>query len=164
MKSAALGLLTLVLCASGAQAETPAPEGEQAEVRQAIADYCEAVSDAAADRRMATQMASLKDLEARVEESITRLEQEKAALEALIKRREELRDLARKELVEIYAGMDPEQASRQMEQLDVKLASSVLRQLKPRVASAILSEMSPERAAKLAKMIASAAQTPKDEQ
>lgn len=111
---------------------------------------------------MALQAATLKDLQAKVTDGLNRLEQEKAALEALIKKREELRTLARKELVEIYAGMDPEAASLQMAQLDVRLASSVLRQLKPRQASAILNEMEPELAAKIAKAVASAARDGKE--
>lgn len=155
-------LAALCLAATQACAETPGPETDPPDISEVVAEYCLSIRDAAAERRMATQTAALKELEAKVDDALARLEREKAAIEALIKRREELRNLARKELVEIYAGMDPEVASTQMEQLDVRLASSVLRQLKPRQASAILNEMNPELAAKIARLVASAAREDKD--
>lgn len=133
------------------------------EVRQAIEDYCLSISDAAAERRMATKTASFEKLEKRLEERMTRLEEEKTALEALIAKREEIRNLATKELVEIYAGMPPEAAAAQMEKLDIRLASSVLRQLKPRQASAILSEVKPDLAAQMMRVLASAAQPAPEE-
>jgi len=139
-------------------AQSPAIEQATPEVRQAIEDYCLSISDAAAERRMATRTAALEKLEKQLEERITRLEEEKAALEALMAKREEIRNLAKKELVEIYAGMPPEAAAAQMEKLDIRLASSVLRQLKPRQASAILSEVEPQLAAQMMRVIASAAQ------
>ena len=157
-------LTALCLAAAQACAETSGEETAPADVRQVVEEYCLAVRDAAAERRMATQTAALKELEAKVNAAIERLEREKTAIEALIKRREELRNLARKELVDIYAGMDPEAASSQMEQLDLRLASSVLRQLKPRQASAILTEMDPELAARIARMVASAARDGKETQ
>jgi flagellar motility protein MotE (MotC chaperone) len=158
--------ITAVLCLAAPElaAETPPAEGNAGDIRQVIEEYCVAVSDAAAERRMVNQTTALKELEARMEEKIKLLEQEKSALEVLLKRREDLRNLAKRELVEIYAVMDAEAASQQLEQLDVRLASSVLRQLKPRQASAILNEMNPETAARMAKVIASAAPGRKEEQ
>lgn len=150
--------LTFLAAPVDMHAETSAKEKEQPEIQKIIEDYCVAVSDIATERRLANQNAILKELESRVQEGIARLEQTKAELEALLKRREELRNLAQKELVDIYSGMDPEAASRQLEKLDVRLASSVVRQLKSRQASAILSEMNPEFAASMAKIIASVAQ------
>jgi flagellar motility protein MotE (MotC chaperone) len=144
-------------------ADTTAASANEAEIRKVIEEYCVAISDMAAERRMATQSAMLKELEARVEDKIARLEQKKGELETLLKRREDLRGLARQELVEIYAGMEPEIASIQLEKLDVQLASSVLRQLKPRQASAILNEMNPDFAARMAKTIASAARNGKED-
>ena len=140
-------------------ADAPANETD---IRQVIEEYCVAISDAAAERRMAIQSAILKELEARVEDKIARLDQ-KSELETLLKRREDLRGLARQELVDIYAGMEPEVASIQLEKLDVRLASSVLRQLKPRQASAILNEMNPDFAARMAKTIASASRSGKED-
>jgi flagellar motility protein MotE (MotC chaperone) len=158
--------ITAVLCLAAPElaAETPPAESNAGDIQQVIEEYCVAVSDAAAERRMVIQTTALKELEARMEEKIKLLEEEKSALEVLLKRREDLRNLAKRELVEIYAVMDAEAASQQLEQLDVRLASSVLRQLKPRQASAILNEMNPETAARMAKVIASAAPGGKEEQ
>lgn len=154
-------LLTAAFPASVAPGAAQSPVIDQAtpEVRQAIEDYCLSISDAAAERRMATQTAALEKLEKRLEERMSRLTEEKSALEALIAKREEIRNLAKKELVEIYAGMPPEAAAAQMEKLDIRLASSLLRQLKPRQASAILSEVEPELAAQMMRVLASAAQS-----
>jgi flagellar motility protein MotE (MotC chaperone) len=149
---------------SHAHAESSNADEDQNEIREIIEEYCVAVSDIAMEQRMATQSALLKALEAKVENGIARLEQRKSELEALLKRRDDLRNLAQKELVEIYSGMDPEAASLQLEKLDVRLASSVLRQLKPRQASAVLNEMNPEFAARMAKLIAIAAQSEKSGQ
>lgn len=106
---------------------------------------------------MAIQSAALKDLESKMQQRIEQLKQEKTELATLLKKREDMRSMAKKELVDIYANMDPEAASPQMAQLDPRLAASVLRQLKPRQASAILDEMTPDMAARLARMIASSA-------
>jgi flagellar motility protein MotE (MotC chaperone) len=164
MKGSTLLKGTLLLMAAflpGAgpvSAQSPVIEQATPEVRQAIEEYCLSISDAAAERRMATKTAALEKLEKRLEERMGRLEEEKTALEALIAKREEIRSLAKKELVDIYAGMPPEAAAAQMEKLDLRLASSVLRQMKPRQASAILSEVEPELAAQMMRVIASATQ------
>jgi flagellar motility protein MotE (MotC chaperone) len=155
-------LVSLWLSLASAPASTKETGAE--DLRKIIEEYCLAVSDAAAEQRMATQTAVLQALEAKVEERIGRLERQKIELESLLQRRDELRNLAKKELVDIYSGMDPEAASQQMAQLDLVLASSVLRQLKPRQASAILNEMKPDLAAGLARMIAASAQTGKEAQ
>lgn len=157
-------VLLLSSLATPAHTETPAADAGAADIQETIEKYCTTISDAATEQRMANQNAMLKELEAKVEEGIARLEQGKAELQDLLKRHEDLRNLARKELVEIYSGMEPEAASLQLEKLDVRLASSVLRQLKPRQASTILNEMDPDFAARMAKMIASAAQSGMDGQ
>lgn len=133
--------------AGGASATPP--------VETIIRDYCGLVADQASERRQALLKRSLSELETRVEDRLDELEKAKAELEVLIKRREDLRNLARKELVDIYAGMEPSIAAAQMEQVDVQLASSIIRQLKPRLASAILDETKPEFAARIVRLIAS---------
>jgi flagellar motility protein MotE (MotC chaperone) len=137
-------------------------DGKEASIQKVIQEYCIAVSDVATEQRMARQKEALVMLEKRVEEGILRLEQGKAELQELVKRRNELRSLARKELIDIYSGMEPEAASLQLQQLDVRLASSILRQLKPRQASSILNEMNPEFAARMAKLMTSAADSGKE--
>lgn len=126
-------------------------------IQKTIEEYCTSVSDLARERRAALQASALKELEAKVDDRLTLLEQKKQELDELIQKRTALRNLAEKELVDIYAGMDAEAAAAQMEKLDMRLASSVLRQLKPRQASAILDVMKPELAAGLVKLIAVAA-------
>lgn len=153
----------LLLISAPARADSARNGGVAPDLQKVVEEYCVAVSDAAAERRMAQQASSLQDLRARVEDRITRLEQAKAELESVIKRQEALRTLADQELVAMYSGMDPETAGAQMEKLGPALASSVLRQLKPRQASAILNEMKPELAAQLVKIIASASQTGRDQ-
>ena len=83
-----------------------------------------------------------------------RLEIERTAFENAIKQQEELRNLAQKEIVEIYAGMEPAVAAAQLEKIDPRIASSVIRQLKARQASAILDEATPEFAAKIVRILA----------
>ncbi len=156
----ALVLLTISLCAGEAPAvrsEAAAPQEKSVEA--IIEDYCTAVSDQAGEQRIARQMEALSDLQSKVEKRLADLEKAKTELQAQLDRREELRNLAQKELVDIYAGMDPAVAAEQMGKVDVRLASSVLRQLKPKQASAILDEMETKLAAKLVRYIAIATAT-----
>lgn len=154
MKSYRVVALSLLLV-TALQAEAARSEsGEDAQIQKAIETYCTSVSDLAAERRAARQTSALKELDAKVSERLDLLDQRTKDLAELIKKRNELRNLADKELVEIYAGVDAEAAAAQMEKLDFRLASSVLRQLKPRKASAILDVMKPELAALLIRTIA----------
>jgi flagellar motility protein MotE (MotC chaperone) len=154
--------IALVLCAyltpnSITFAETAAPEDKP--VQAVIEEYCTAVSDEAGEQRIAREKQSLNELQLKVEKRLNDLEKAKNDLQEQLDRREELRNLATTELVEIYAGMDPAAAAAQMDKVDTRLASSILRQLKPRVASAILDEMEPDLAARLVRYIAVATTT-----
>lgn len=142
-----------------ATAQEPVTSREGTEFRQVIEAYCGAVVDHVAERRAARQASALKELQGKVSDRLDLLEQRTQQLADLIRKRNELRDLASKELVDIYSGMDAEAAAAQMERLDLRLASSVLRQLKPRQASAILDVMKPELAAQMVRLIAVAAAT-----
>lgn len=152
-------LVSGVLWAAPVQA-TGTGSGEP-DLRKVVEDYCVSVSDLAAERRVARQATALKDLQAQVDDRLALLDQRTQELADLLHKRDELRNLAQKELVDIYAGMDSEAAAAQMEKLDMRLASSVLRQLKPRQASAILDVMKPDLAAQLVRLIAVAAQDEK---
>ncbi|MCA3554239.1 hypothetical protein [Aestuariivirga sp.] len=156
MMSMRLACTCLVLAELIAPAAAQQPSGspDKTELRKVIEEYCTAVTDLAAERRAARQAAALQELQAKVDARLTLLEDRARELADLIAKRDALRNLARKELVEIYAGMDPEAAAAQMEKLDMRLASSVLRQLKPRQASAILDVMKPELAAQMVRLIA----------
>lgn len=148
--SAALLFTSLTLCTSGAKAE----DVENSEITKTIEEYCTSISDLAAERRAARQASALKELQAKVESRIDELEQHTRGLAEVIQKREALRALAEKELVDIYSGVEAEAAAAQLERLDLPLASSVLRQLKPRQASAILNVMKPDLAAQLVRLIA----------
>lgn len=124
------------------------------DLRKVVEDYCTLVTDLAAERRVARQNASLKALQDKVDNRLNLLDERTQELAELIRKRDELRNLAQKELVDIYAGMDTEAAAAQMERLDFRLGSSVLRQLKPRQASAILNVMKPALAAEMVRLIA----------
>ena len=154
MKSLGVTTVSLLLVTYLQVLNARSESGEDAQVQKAIEAYCTSVSDLAAERRAARQTSALKELDAKVSERLDLLDQRTKELAELIKKRNELRDLAGKELVEIYAGVDAEAAAAQMEKLDFRLASSVLRQLKPRQASAILDVMKPELAALLIRTIA----------
>jgi flagellar motility protein MotE (MotC chaperone) len=165
--SNAIGLIAclamlLVLAPASLHAETPETADASPAVGKIIEEYCVAISDQAAERRIARQAQALKELGARVENRIARLEQATTELEAVIKRQEDLRRLADTELVSIYSGMAPDMAASQMEKIGTSLASSVLRQLKPRQAGAILNEMKPDVAAQLVKAISSSPPNGKD--
>lgn len=135
-----------------------AANSDQNDVGKAVEAYCTSISDLAAERRVARQASALKELEAKVSERLDLLDERTKELAELIRKRNELRDLANKELVDIYAGVEAEAAAAQMEKLDFRLASSVLRKLKPRQASAILDVMKPELAAQLIRTIAATGQ------
>jgi flagellar motility protein MotE (MotC chaperone) len=148
---------SLVICAGLLQpvaAQETSEGNADPDLRKVIETYCTTVSDLAAERRVARQTWALKELEAKVQDRLGVLEQSTQELSDLIRKRDELRNLAKAELVDIYAGMDAEAAAAQMERLDPRLASSVLRQLKPRQASAILDVMKPEVAAVMMRLIA----------
>ena len=148
----AMGIIaaSILACTTTVRSE----EAGDVEIRRAIEEYCTTVSDLAAERRAARQTSALKELQAKVESRLNELEQHADDLAERVQKREALRVLADKELVEIYSGVDAEAAAAQMERLDLRLASSVLRQLKPRQASAILNVMKPELAAQLVRLIA----------
>ncbi|WP_395686916.1 MotE family protein [Aestuariivirga sp.] len=119
-----------------------------------IQDYCAVVIDQASEQRQAQLAQSLTALEERIGIKLKELESAQISLEALVKKRDDLRLLAKKEIVDIYAGMEPAIAATQLEETDVYLASSIIRQLKPRQASAILDEIKPAFAAKVVRLLA----------
>ena len=108
-------------------------------------------------------MDNLKKIEAEIDVKIVALETRQSELQQWIGKREAMLKAAAKELVDIYAKMDPEAAAKQLAELDTTTATSVIRQLSPRGASAILNVMEAKQAARLAKAIANATLQPKKE-
>jgi flagellar motility protein MotE (MotC chaperone) len=129
-----------------------------------VQDYCSIVTDKASEERQARLVQSLEALEERIDEKLKELEAAKTSLEDVITRRDDLRNLAKQEVVSIYAGMEPAVAANQLEKVDAYLASSIIRQLKPRQASAILDESKPELAARLIRILASSSTNSGDSQ
>lgn len=150
-------LLSMLLPCAAAMAQPGSGGDEEKSPEEVIEEYCTAISDQASGLRAARELEALKEMQAKINGKLDELETAKAGLKAELDRREEMRNLAKKELVEIYSGMDPAAAAAQMDKIDMRLASSIVRQLKPRLASAILDEMEPDLAAKLVRYIAAVA-------
>lgn len=132
-----------------AEETVPAPEAP-------VTDYCTNFADKAAEARASWQAANLKKMQDDVTAKLAELDAKQAELQSWIDKRNAILKEAGKELVEIYAKMDPEAAALQLAKLDTVTAAAVLRQLSPRAASTILAAIEPQRAAVLAKAIASA--------
>lgn len=132
-----------------AEEAVPVPEAP-------VADYCTNFADKAAEARASWQAANLKKMQDDVTAKLAELDAKQAELQSWIDKRNAILKEAGKELVDIYAKMDPEAAALQLAKLDTTTAAAVLRQLSPRAASTILAAIEPQRAAVLAKAIASA--------
>jgi flagellar motility protein MotE (MotC chaperone) len=158
----ALATSAMILLTQSPLAEVQAEEAQGGQTHEAatkepdITDYCANFADRASDARVAWQNETLRKLEAEVDAKISLLDSKQAEIKIWIDKREAMLRLAGKELVEIYAKMDPEAAAKQLAQIDTGTATSVLRQLSPRGASAILNVMEAEEAARLVKAIANA--------
>lgn len=159
-------VLLAMIAASPSRAEDR--HGEAAPVaaseEPSITDYCANFADQAHDARVAWQSANLRKLEDELASRIAALETKKAEIEVWIGKREAMLKSAAKELVDIYAKMDPEAAAGQLAELDTATATSVIRQLSPRGASAIMNVMEAKHAARLAKAIANATLEQKKEE
>jgi flagellar motility protein MotE (MotC chaperone) len=148
--------------AGSALAEEAVPPGghDAATAEPGATDYCANFADKAAEARIAWQTANLKKLQDDVSRKIAELEARQKEMQSWIDKRNAMLKEAGKELVDIYAKMDPEAAALQLAKLDTTTAVAVLRQLSPRAASTILASIEPVRAATLAKAIASATMEP----
>lgn len=157
--------LLLAATVNGLHAEeiNGTPVATPQEPEPAITDYCANFADRANDARTAWQTENLKKIEAEIDVKLVALEARQSELQQWISKREAMLKAAAKELVDIYAKMDPEAAAKQLAELDTTTATSVIRQLSPRGASAILNVMEAKQAARLAKAIANATLQPKKE-
>ncbi len=133
------------------EAEAPPVPSQRIEIPD---DYCANISDKARDARYQLQSGTLAELQKQLEAQTAKLEEKRQAVEALLKKRDEEVNLARKELVDIYAKVKPDVAAIQLALLPPETAASVLRQLNPRGASTIINEMKPEVAATIAALLA----------
>lgn len=133
--------------------EKPLPPGAQDEITR----FCTNVTDAARDRRYAMQAEELKRLEAEIDSRIEALEAKRREYEDWLARRQQFIDMAKEDLVAIYAKMRPDAAAERMSELDGELAAAILMKLDARQAGVILNEMEKKVAAALTSIIASAA-------
>lgn len=125
---------------------------------QVAKQYCSNIQDAAQEARFAWQMKTLKELQAKIDERIKALEAKIEKHQKWLERRKKfLRDTSA-ELVEVYAKMRPEAAAAQLSELNELAAAAILTKLKPRNSSAVFNEMETKKAARLAAIIAGAAE------
>jgi flagellar motility protein MotE (MotC chaperone) len=89
----------------------------------------------AAEKRIETRVAELKDLETRIKSAVEQRDQN------------ELKRF--KNVVTMYENMKPKDAARIFDRLDLKILVEVSTQMKPAIMSAILAQMSPEAAERL---------------
>ena len=122
-----------------------------------VSDYCANIIRPAADARYALQTKTLEDLQGKIAEQLSLIEELhqrnldfEAQQQARIK-------TTQKAVVDIYSKMKPDIAAGQLELLDPETAVAILRQLNVRVASTILNEMKSPAAALLTAAMSDAA-------
>jgi flagellar motility protein MotE (MotC chaperone) len=133
----------------------PPLPGSDNEIRQ----FCSNIADAARDRRYLIQKQELEKLQADVNDRITVLEQKKTEYEEWLKKRNDFLKRAEVGLIDIYKNMKPDAAAPQLAELNVQIAAAIIMQLPARQSSLILSEMDAQKAAMVAAIISSAADT-----
>nr|WP_312010259.1 hypothetical protein [Bradyrhizobium neotropicale] len=149
--------LPLTTATVAKNAAPPSAPGEPATGEQRGSDateFCKNITDSALDARVAWQQKQLEASEAKLRERIAELEAKRAEYEKWLKLREDFLKKAEDSVVEIYSGMDPDAAARQIASMADETAAAVLAKLRVRTASAILNEMETGRAAHLADTLA----------
>jgi flagellar motility protein MotE (MotC chaperone) len=147
----ALAALVLVLVPLAARAQTPRTTPAAAATSTSdAANFCASIRDPAAEARFAWQANTLKTLEAKLSDTLKKLEERKAELQALSDRRDAEAKQAEARMTDIFARMRPDAAALQLAAMDQTMAVSILGKLPPRAASAVLNEMEASRAAQLA--------------
>ena len=126
--------------------------------------YCKAIKNDAREARYKHQLDELRGLSAQIDRKLGELNTAAAQLEAWLKERRSFVQRATSRLVEIFSSMRSDAASGQIARLDDATASAIVLELEPRAAAGILSEMPPERAARLAAIIAGAANFKKSQE
>lgn len=120
--------------------------------------YCSNILDAAQEARFAWQLKTLKELQTKIDERIKALEEKIAKHQKWLNRRKKFLQETSAELVEVYAKMRPEAAAAQLSELNELAAAAILTKLNPRNTSAVFNEMETKKAARLAAIIAGAAE------
>ncbi|AMJ62671.1 MotE family protein [Bosea sp. PAMC 26642] len=144
-------VVVLAVAAFDAQAQAPRTTPAAAATSTSdAANFCASIRDPAAEARFAWQANTLKTLEAKLTDTLKKLDERKAELQALTDRRDAETRQAEARMTDIFARMRPDAAALQLAAMDQTTAVSVLGKLPPRAASAVLNEMEASRAAQLA--------------
>jgi flagellar motility protein MotE (MotC chaperone) len=153
-------LIPLLISPAFAEDSQAAAPGQPSE--PGVSSYCANIADQAADARFAWQTETLTALKKEIEDKIAALEAKRAEYEEWLKKRNDALAQAESGIVNIYAKMKPDAASKQLSAMDVPTAAAILHRLNVRNASAILNEMDPDRAAELAKAMSEVPSEKKD--
>jgi flagellar motility protein MotE (MotC chaperone) len=121
-------------------------------------EYCRNAVPAAGEARAAFLQQAIAALERDLVLKTQELEKRIAEHKDWMSRRQRLMDQAGTALVQMFARMRPDAAAQQVSLMDEPVAAALLMKLEPRASSALLSEMPPSRAARLAAIIAAAAE------
>jgi flagellar motility protein MotE (MotC chaperone) len=139
---------------SSGKAEAPkaasVPETKISPDAAVIAQFCNALSPAASDGRLAWQARRMEELEAKLRDRIAELEAKRAETAEWLKRREEALKMADEAVVAIYSKMKPDAAAAQFSAMDESGAAAILMKLNPRAAGTVLNEIEAGRAARIA--------------
>jgi flagellar motility protein MotE (MotC chaperone) len=139
---------------SAVKAEAPksasAPDAKSSSMTAAVAQFCNALSPAASDGRLAWQAGRIEELEGRLRDRIAELEGKRAETADWLRRREEAMKMADDAVVAIYSKMKPDAAAAQFSAMDESGAAAILIKLNPRAASTVLNEIEAGRAARIA--------------
>jgi flagellar motility protein MotE (MotC chaperone) len=119
------------------------------------ADYCANIKMPAQEARFAYQLKTLEDLQKKIDEKISILDEKHKEILALEEQQKEKMKSAQKMVVDIYSKMKPDVAAGQLELLDPEIAVGILDQLKVRASSSILNEMKGPSAAVITALMAS---------
>jgi flagellar motility protein MotE (MotC chaperone) len=106
-----------------------------------VQDYCAGFRNEAADMRMKLQMDELHVLQKEIETQAAELASKTAALSELVSAHEQLLATATKDIIKIYASVEPEAAAKQLQQIAPDEAAAILRKLQAKRSGEILSTM-----------------------
>ena len=124
--------------------------------KTAGAQFCDNISNAAADARFAWQKKLLKKTEENVSKRIKELDKRIKVYRKWLARRNDFSRKAQGVVVNIYSKMKPDAAAQQLTILDEEMAAAVLTKLSAKAASAVMNEMDPKHAARLTSIISGA--------
>jgi flagellar motility protein MotE (MotC chaperone) len=140
-----------------ASALAAAPSGRP-ESEAAAIEFCRNIAPIAGEARAAFLQQTIAAQERELVRKTAELEERITEHKQWIARRQEVMDQAGSALVRMFARMRPDAAAQQVSIMDEAVAAALLMKLETKSSSALLSEMPPARAARLAAIIAAAAE------